>query len=156
MLDAVLMTAAMHLPAIDMREHTLRQPSRTVSAMRSAATIPPKWRPWAACVLDRESGGTLDRPQSGSGARNPKSSASGRWQFLQSSWGRGLPYMVRDQLVQHGYPKAQAHNVRRWLSTHPISQWPGQFQDMGFIEVVERGGWHHWSLPGSRCQSLVP
>jgi hypothetical protein len=144
-----------HRPAAsdDDRAWAVQRPSRSVSVVRSAATVPARWRAFARCVLARESGATLERPQSGAGARNPSSSASGRWQFLQGSWGRSLPYMVRDQLVQHGMPKAQARKVRVYLQSIPISRWPGLYQDMGFIEVVERGGSHHWRLAGSACEA---
>ena len=140
----------------DDRAWSVQRPSRGAHAapVLAAATIPPTWRPFAACVLDRESGGTLTRPQSGVAARNPSSSASGRWQFLDTSWRRGLAYMVKDRLIRSGMPRAQARTVRQYLQATHISQWPGPFQDAGFAEVVERGGWFHWSLPGSRCNAL--
>lgn len=135
------------------REWALNRPSRGVhaSVVRDAATIPRSLRPWAACVLDRESGGSLDDRSSGVGARNPSSSASGRWQFLDRSWRDGLAYMVRDRLVDHGLPHRQAREVRVWLQQRPISEWPGWYQDIGFLEVVQRGGRHHWSGGSHSC-----
>lgn len=138
------------------RSWAVNRPSRSVSIVRAASTVPPSWRPFASCVLSRESGASLDRPQSGAGARNPSSSASGRWQFLQGTWGQSLPYMVADQLRDHGATKKQAKAVRVHLQSIPISRWPGVYQDMGFIEVAQQGGWRHWYLGGSRCNSLVP
>ena len=121
-----------------------------------AAKVPKKWRPFAACVLDRESGATLDKVQSGSGARNPNSSASGRWQFLQSSWGQSLPYMVAKELKDNGLPKGQAVEVRMELQEKPIHKWHGLWQDIGFKAVVtEPRGWMHWS-GGSGCNSKRP
>jgi hypothetical protein len=116
--------------------------------LRLASTVPESLVPWASCVLDRESGGTLDRIQSGVGARNPSSSASGRWQFLASNWQHGLPYMVADRLVRFGLPRPDARQVRVALQRTPIHEWHGYFQDIGFLEVVERGGRHHWNGPG--------
>lgn len=135
------------------REWALKRPSRGAhgSVVRDAATIPRSLRSWAACVLDRESGGTLDRRSSGQGARNPASSASGRWQFLDRSWRRGLSFMVRDRLVEFGLPRSQARAVRAYLSARPISEWPGWYQDIGFIEVVSRGGKHHWNGGSHSC-----
>lgn len=149
-----LLGAALEVATDNDRELVVERPSRSVSAVRDASRIPSAWRSFAACVLKRESGATLDRPQSGAGARNPSSSASGRWQFLQGSWGRSLPYMVADQLVDHGLPRAEARKVRKYLQGLPIHRWPGVYQDMGFIEVVQRGGWAHWR--GATCDGLVP
>jgi hypothetical protein len=116
--------------------------------VREAATFPRSIVWFARCVLERESGGTLDRRQSGVAARNPSSSASGRWQFLDTSWRRGLSFMVRDRLIRFGMPKAQAREVRLYLGARHISRWHGYWQDIGFLEVVERGGRHHWNGPG--------
>jgi hypothetical protein len=135
------------------RQWAIQRPTRGAHAraVQRAATIPPQHRQWAACVLDRESGGTLDRPQSGSGARNPASSAQGRWQFLNNNWQRGLSFMVRDRLVQFEMPKQQAAAVRRYLGARPIASWDGWYQDIGFNEVVERGGAHHWNGGSHSC-----
>ena len=60
----------------------MKKPTRVATEeIVEAATIPKKWRPFAACVCDRES---VDLGQGAvrSEARNPNSSASGRWQFL--------------------------------------------------------------------------
>ena len=150
---AAVMAVAPLPPAVDDdREWAAARPDRSVSAIRDAATVPARWRSFAACVLRRESGATLDRPQSGVGARNPTSTAAGRWQFL-AAWRHGLPYMVRDRLVRFGTSPDQARRVRIWLSAHPIDQWPGVYQDMGAFEVLERGGSFHWRLPGSACEA---
>jgi hypothetical protein len=119
--------------------------------VRSASTVPARWRAFAECVLHRESGATFARPQSGVGAVNSGGYA-GRWQF-GTDWRKGLPYMVRDRLVRHGLDQRQARTVRLWLTAHPIQQWPGLYQDMGAFEVMERGGSFHWKLAGSRCEA---
>lgn len=121
----------------------------------AASTVPSKWQPFAACVLDRESGATIKNKNSGEGARNPRSSASGRWQFLQSGWGQSLPFMVADQLKDHGMPKKQAKQVRLHLQSKPIYKWDGHWQDAGAIEVLQQGGWFHWN-GGGACNSKRP
>jgi hypothetical protein len=113
-----------------------------------AAKVPKKWRPFAACVLKRESGGTLDKIQSGVGARNPNSSASGRWQFLNTYWQHGGSFMVRDRLIDYGMPKKEARLVRQYLGDTRINRWHGYYQDILFNEVISRGGKHHWNGPG--------
>lgn len=133
------------------REWAAARPDRSVSAVRHASTVPARWRAFAQCVLNRESGATLDRPQSGAGALNASNHA-GRWQFA-TDWRRGLPYMVRDRLIRFGASHQQAKAVRVWLSEHPIQQWPGVYQDMGAFEVLDRGGSFHWRLAGSRCEA---
>ena len=121
----------------------------------SASTVPKKWRAFATCVLDRESGATLDRIQSGAGALNPRSSASGRFQFLDSQWRHGGSFMVKDRLVRFGVPKLHAKQVRKHLGKTPIHKWHGHWQQTLFNEVVARGGWFHWS-GGGGCNSLKP
>lgn len=113
-----------------------------------ASTVPHSLRRWAACVIDRESGGDIDRIQSGVGARNPSSSAAGRFQFLDTSWRQGLSFMVRDRLIRFGLPKAQAREIRRFLGARHIATWHGYWQQIGFLEVVHRGGSFHWRGPG--------
>ena len=121
----------------------------------AAASVPKKWIGFSKCVLDRESGGTLTRKNSGEGAKNPRSSASGRWQFLDTHWRHGGSFMVRDRLIDHGMPKDAAQKLRKHLGKTPIHKWDGWFQDTLFNEVIARGGWAHWS-GGGGCNSLKP
>jgi len=122
-------------------------------AQAAASAIPRAWRPFASCVSDRESHGNY-------AARNRSSSASGRWQFLDNAWRvrGGIEWIVVRQMKKHG---ASWEVRKRWyarLSATPIYRWPAWAQDAAFVGVVtERPtGWRHWSLPGHRCQSLVP
>lgn len=135
----------------------LERPDRGAYAqsVREAATVPTKWRAFAACTLARESGGVLHNKQSREDAREATSSAAGRWQYLKA-WQHGGSFMVRDRLVRFGMPARQARLVRQHLGSTPIHQWDGWFQDVLFNEVIRRGGWRHWYLAGSRCNSLVP
>lgn len=142
----------------DDRPFSIQRPSRgaarKVSVVQKAATFPRSILPFARCVIQRESGADIDRRQSGVGARNPSSSASGRWQFLDTSWRDGLSFMVKDRLVRFGMPKDQAKEIRNYLASTPISRWHGLYQDIGFIEVNQRGGSYHWRLAGSRCEAF--
>ncbi len=154
-ITASVVAATMLAPAAadDWRVH---RPDRGKhgSVVREAATVPSKWRPFAECVLRRESGGVLHNKQSREDAQNGTSSAAGRWQFLQA-WQHGGSFMVRDRLVRFGMPKDQAREVRRYLGDRPIHRWDGWLQDVLFNEVVQRGGWRHWT-GGHGCNSLVP
>lgn len=122
------------------------RPSRSVAAARAAAVIPASMARFAECVSERESGGSYT-------ARNASgSSAQGRWQFLDRQWRHGLSFMVRDRLVRFGMPRPEARKIREWLAAHEIAAWPGPYQDAGFVEVMSRGGAHHWALAGSSCE----
>lgn len=154
MIDALLIAGAVLAGPTASPEWQIARAPLSVAAIRKASTPPKRWRAFARCVIDRESGATLSRPQSGAGARNPHSSAAGRWQFLQNSWGQSLPYMVRDRLVDHGMKSKEARKVRLYLQSIPIHRWHGRYQDAGAYEVLERGGSHHWRLPGSRCEAF--
>jgi len=141
----------------DDREFAVARPSRSVSAVRDASRVPGRWSAFASCVLHRESGATLDRRQSGVGARNGSSSAQGRWQMLDASgWRSGGAWNVQKRLVRYGASRSQAADVRQYLAARPISTWHGLFQDMAAYETLESGGWRHWYAPGSRCNGLVP
>lgn len=63
--------------------------------------------------------------------------------------------MVRDRLVRFGIPAQQARDVRKYLGARPIHRWDGLWQDVLFVEAVDRGGWRHWS-GGAGCNALVP
>jgi hypothetical protein len=118
---------------------------------RVASHIPTQWRPFAECVSARESNHNHR-------SVNRSSGAAGRWQFLPA-WRHGLPYMVTARLVAAGYPKSERKALRIRLQKTPIQKWEPIYQDVGFVAALlapNGQGWRHWSLPGSRCQGLVP
>ncbi len=121
------------------------RPSRSVhaSSIRRAATIPPRLRPWASCVSDRESSGSYT-------ARNPSSSAQGRWQLLDRAWrvNGGIEYVVARRLTAFGVPRPTVKVIRQHLDRTPIYRWPAPFQDAAFLQIVQEGGAHHWRGPG--------
>ena len=151
LLDAVVGLVMHH----DTDRHIeVSSPNRSVSAIRRAATVPPKWRAFASCVLHRESGATLDRPQSGAGAVNTAgSSAAGRWQMLRP-WQHGGAWNVQKRLERYGASHRQAKAVRVYLTRTPIHKWAGVWQDMAAFEALESTGWRHWAN-GDRCDRLA-
>lgn len=132
----------------------LTSPASTADSIRAAvqasAVIPHKHQPFAECVSERESHGNYQ-------ARNPRSSAMGRWQFLDRQWRKSLSYMVRDRLIAHGLAKPAAMRVRLQLAATPIATWAPGYQDAAFVAVItaDADNWRHWHLPGSRCNELA-
>lgn len=124
------------------------------AVMDDAATPPShKQAAFADCVAHRESRGNPT-------AQSRISSSAGKYQFLQNSWGRSLPYMVADRLRQFGMPAKQARALRVTLQRTPIHKWEERVQDVAFFAVLNAEGpwtgWRHWHLAGSRCNRLVP
>lgn len=122
-------------------------------AVQAAAVIPVPWRPFAECVSRRESNHNYR-------ARNPRSSAQGRWQLLDQAWrvNGGVEWIVSRQLRKVGLTWAQRAGWVTKLDATPIYKWPAWAQDAAFVGVVtERStGWRHWYLSGSKCNRLVP
>lgn len=120
-----------------------------------AMRVPKKWKPFTRCILDRESGANLENTNSGEGAQNPTSSASGRFQFLDNSWRDGLSHMVAGRLKDNGVPRTEVKGLRVWLETKPIHKWDGVWQQVGYNAVIEAGGWYHWRN-GDKCDGRRP
>lgn len=140
-------------PAAAVSVWTIKKPAKGVShkarIVSRAAKVPRPILTFAVCVLDRESGGNLSDRQSGVRARNPESSAQGRWQFLNNDWQHSLPWHVRDRLVQFGMSLHDANKIRKFLDKRPIYKWNGWYQDIGFIETAyDRDGMKHWNGHG--------
>ena len=152
MIDAIIGAAVEVASDITDRDLHVARPSRSVSAVRRAATPPTGWSAFASCVEHRESHGN---PR----AVNP-SGAAGLFQFMPN-WRHGAPYIVRERLMQFGTSGTQARSVRLYLSRlGRIEKYPALYQRIAFAEVIEDGGrsaaLRHWGLAGSRCQALVP
>lgn len=134
----------------DDRAWSVTRPSRGAQAavVRAASQPPPGWAAFAECVEWRESKGSPTVVNSGGYA--------GLFQFGQE-WRHGLPYNVAARLRDHGMPRQEARAVRQHLAGLPIHKWPIAYQRIGMADQLARpGGWRHWSLPGSRCEGLVP
>lgn len=118
-----------------------------LSAITSKAAVSPM-PAFTACVAERESHGN---PR----ARNPHSSAQGKYQFL-APWRHGLPFMVQARLVRFGMPKREAARIRVTLTRKPIAKWSEVLQDVAHAEVLSHPhGWRHWYLAGSSCNRLA-
>lgn len=150
MIDGMILTVALATgPDADSRQWAVNRPSRGThaSVIRDASRIPQRWMRWAQCVSARESGGSYS-------ARNPNSSAQGRWQLLDRSWRQngGIQYIVSKRLKKFGMPAGARKVVRDYLHATEIARWPGPYQDMAAIQIWEDGGAHHWALAGSKCE----
>lgn len=128
--------------------HAGERPATTTESdvIAAAARVPGRWSEFARCVSHRESHGNYR-------ARNPHSSAMGRWQFLDRQWRTPLAYMVAERLKAHGIAPARAKAIRLQLQRAEIARWPGRLQDVGFVAVITHGGAHHWRLAGSPCEA---
>ena len=140
MIDTLLAATLMLTAASD----TIKTDPISIST-KAAAVVPHRWRKYEQCVAERESGNSPT-------ARNKRSSASGTYQFLDTSWRSGLAYMVAARLKHYGMPHVNARKIRIDLQRTHISRWPSIYQRVGFNEVIARGGAHHWRLPGSVCE----
>lgn len=116
-----------------------------------AAEIPKEIKEYAECVSYRESHHNYK-------VRNPKSSAQGRWQFLDNKWriNGGIEHVVSRRLNEFGLPKPTLRAIREHLANTEIAKWEPHFQDIAFNQVIAEGGANHWFIPGSRCNALEP
>ena len=142
MIENLLFAASMIIP----NEQPASIQTRIIS---QAAQIPREWRPFAECVVKRESNGN---PR----AQNPVSSAQGKYQFLDNHWRNGAGWNVYSRLRDAGMPRPQARRILARLHETPIKQWREEYQDaaFAFVILIPRG-WRHWS-GGHGCNTLVP
>lgn len=93
-----------------------------------------KWAETRKCIMDRESNFNYR-------AKNPNSSASGAYQFLDSQWRDSLVYMMLEE--------AESMSERRAikeLRKNPIWKWSRYYQDRAFYTAWRHGkGKHHWA-----------
>lgn len=96
------------------------------------------------CIMRRESNFRYT-------AKNPTSSASGAYQFLDSKWRRGLVHMMLAESKATG--DGLAPQIRQ-LKHVPIRQWSRYFQDRAFYTAWRHGkGAKHWAptVAGTGC-----
>jgi hypothetical protein len=142
MIENLVFATAMMIP----NQTNTFHPARTTAI---AAQIPEQWKPFAKCVVNRESNGN---PR----AQNPVSSAQGKYQFLDNAWRHGAGWNVYSRLKNSGMPRVQALTILRKLHSTPIKHWREEYQDAAFVFVIlTPGGWRHWT-GGHGCNSLVP
>jgi hypothetical protein len=118
----------------------------------AAARIPSEQTAFAKCISHYESRGDYK-------ATSPHSSASGKWQFLDKQWRRGLSFMVANRLVDYGMPAWQRKPLIKRLQSKPIESWSPIHQDIGFVAALNArepwSGWRHWQI-NEDCVRLVP
>jgi len=156
----VLLAAALIVSPMPQQDAATVLRTRNIAAARSAREVPEAWQRFTLCISERESGYGNDEDVSKSyRAKNPTSSASGRYQFMDGSWRHGGAWNVWKRLIRHGYSRATAAYVRERLMATPIRYWKPVYQDVLYAEVItsnEGKGWRHWFLAGSSCNRLVP
>jgi len=104
----------------------------------------PEYAPLRKCIMDRESNFRYT-------AKNPTSSASGAYQFLDRQWRRGLTYMMLEESRQTR--DGLAAEIRA-LRDVPIRKWSRYWQDRAFYTAWRHGkGAKHWNptVPGTGC-----
>jgi hypothetical protein len=96
------------------------------------------------CIMQRESNFRYT-------AKNPTSSASGAYQFLDSKWRRGLVHMM---LAESRQTRDGLASQIRGLMHVPIRKWSRYYQDRAFYTAYRHGkGAKHWAaqIPGTGC-----
>lgn len=122
------------------------------ATVSDAATVPHSLQDFQHCVAQRESHGN---PKARARSAGKDSTASGRYQFLDSKWRHGLSYMVAERLRAYGLGAVEALHVRKYLQSVSIDRWPAGLQDVAFAAVVSKpGGTRHWWIAGSKCNRL--
>lgn len=115
----------------------------------SVSKLGPAQERYRKCVALRES-------NNNSKAQNPRSSAQGTYQFLDSQWRHGLAHDVTGALREGG---ANVTGLREELRSTPIKKWDPLAQDVGFAMVLNANGkWSgakHWNLAGHVCNRMV-
>ena len=145
MIDTIIGAAVEAASPTDVNVH---RPATYPVAQR-AARVPRGWEAFARCVEHRESRGIATNVNGSSGA-------AGLFQFMPA-WRDSLPYVISERLGQFGAPAKVRKAVRTYLfRLHYIHKYPPVYQRIAFAEVIDDGLWTHWTLPGSRCQALVP
>lgn len=95
----------------------------------------PKWEDTRKCIMNRESNFNYR-------AANPRSSARGAYQFLDSQWRVSLTHML---MPEHRDMRKQVKALR----SKPIHKWNRYWQDAAFFAAWRHGkGKHHWYLNG--------
>lgn len=91
-------------------------------------------RAFLACIAHRES-------RNNHKAQNRRSTASGTYQFLRSTWKGNAKYAK----WKGTYP------ARRYDEAHQAPPW---IQHLVALHSIRRGGWMHWYYEGSHCNTL--
>lgn len=139
MLEAIVLTAAMSIPADGMTitERVAESTQGYAPSLYQGKWYKKKWEDERKCIMQRESRFNYK-------AANKSSSARGAYQFLDSQWRDGLVWMMLDE----GGNKKEIRSLR----DKPIHKWSRYYQDRAFFTAWRHGeGKKHWHYPGSNC-----
>lgn len=139
MLEAIVLTAAMSIPADGMTitERVAESTKGYAPSLYQGKWYKKKWEDERKCIMQRESRFNYK-------AANKSSSARGAYQFLDSQWRDGLVWMMLDE----GGNKKEIRSLR----DKPIHKWSRYYQDRAFFTAWRHGeGKKHWHYPGSHC-----
>jgi len=139
MLEAIVLTAAMSIPADGMTitERVAQSTQGYAPSLYQGKWYKKKWEDERKCIMQRESRFNYK-------AANKSSSARGAYQFLDSQWRDGLVWMMLDE----GGNKKEIRSLR----DKPIHKWSRYYQDRAFFTAWRHGkGKKHWHYPGSHC-----
>lgn len=144
MIPEALLATALHLHHGERPEHVTE-----AQIVSTAGRVPPRWQAFKRCIVARESHGN---PR----ARNPHSSAQGKFQYLDRLWRHSLAGMVAERLTGHGMSLHDARIIRDALRRNEIATWAEKYQDVAFAATITvPGNWKHWYLAGSPCNGLA-
>jgi hypothetical protein len=120
----------------DSREWAVQRPNRGMVGRYMDSNVPAVWkgvptevRRFLSCVAAHESSHSRY-------ARNPSSTASGKYQFLDSTW-RGIAKWTKVDGEHVARPYARAYQAPAWI------------QEAVAVHSVLDGGWSNWN--GTRC-----
>jgi hypothetical protein len=142
--------SAGQLPGDSERARAASRANRSTSGYRlslyQGKWYQPKAEPFRRCVMSRESHYNYR-------AKNPRSSAMGAYQLLDSKWRDSLVWMMRAESKKT--KDGLLPEIKR-LKHKPLQKWSRYWQDRAFWTAYQKGdGWRHWYLAGSFCNSLA-
>jgi len=147
-ITAALLTVTLAAPAsAEIRhEHLINDRKGIEPSLYVGKWYSPRHDDFRRCIMRRESRGNYR-------AANPRSSARGAYQFLDSQWRDGLVWMMLKEEKRTGGDRRR--EIRR-LFDKPIHRWNRYYQDRAFWTAFRHGdGAHHWHYPGSPCNRLA-
>lgn len=146
LLSTLLLASPAKADGITHLERIANDPTGIYPSLYQGKWYSPKHDDFRRCIMKRESRGNYR-------AANPRSSARGAYQFLDSQWRDGLTYMmIKEERRTDGQKIPEIRDLRK----KPIHKWSRYWQDRAFWTAFRHGdGAHHWHYPGSPCNRLA-